>query len=74
MAEIETMIASLDQQYQAKKTNFEQNRREVEDLQKQTAALEAQGRLLRAALQPLQDQLDVIKPRLQEMQTLLFGG
>ncbi|AIE74844.1 pilus motility taxis protein HmpF [Synechocystis sp. CS-94] len=74
LGEIETMIANLDRQYQDKKANFEHDRREVEDLQKEMAALEVRANLLRGALQPLQDQLDVIKPRLQEIQTLLFGG
>lgn len=74
LGDIESMIASLDQQYQAKQGNFERDRQELETLQRQVAVLEAKSGLLKNALQPLQDQLDVIKPRLIEIQSLLFGN
>ena len=73
LQQIEVMVQELDQQHQVKKDVFEREDREVQSLRQEIVTLDLKSKLLKSALQPLQDQLDLIKPRLEEIQSLLFG-
>ena len=68
------MIQQLDQQHQVKREVFDKEDQELQALRQQVVVLDLKSNLLKSALQPLQDQLDLIKPRLEEIQALLFGN
>jgi hypothetical protein len=73
LEQIGMMIKQLDQQHQVKRETFGKEERELQALRQQVIVLDLKSNLLKAILQPLQDQLDLIKPRLEEIQALLFG-
>lgn len=73
LEQIETMIQQLDQQLQAKRHAYTQEEQILQQLHQEIVDLSVKGEILRSKLQPLQDQLDIIKPRLEEIQALLFG-
>ena len=73
LEQIEAMIQQLDQQHRAKQSTFEKEDQGLQALRQEIVVLDLKSNLLRSLLQPLQDQLDLIKPRLEEIQALLFG-
>jgi len=67
------MIQQLDQQHQVKRDSFKKEEEALQSLRQDIITLDLKSHLLKSMLQPLQDQLDLIKPRLEEIQALLFG-
>ncbi|MFN9174213.1 MAG: pilus motility taxis protein HmpF [Synechocystis sp.] len=73
LQQIEVMIQQLDQQHQVKRDSFKKEEEALQSLRQDIITLDLKSHLLKSMLQPLQDQLDLIKPRLEEIQALLFG-
>jgi chromosome segregation ATPase len=74
LQQIEVMIQQLDQQHQVKRDSFKKEEEALQSLRQDIITLDLKSHLLKSMLQPLQDQLDLIKPRLEEIQALLFGS
>lgn len=73
LEQIEVMIQQLDHQFQIKRDSVGKEEEEIRVSRQEVLALDLKSNLLQSALQPLQDQLDYLKPRLEEIQALLFG-
>ncbi len=71
--EIGSMITQFDQMQQEKQVIFDQESQALEAVRHEIIHLEARNLLLRKILQPLQDQLDIISPSIQEMNALILG-
>ncbi|MEY2983434.1 MAG: hypothetical protein RLZZ568_51 [Cyanobacteriota bacterium] len=73
LEQIEIMVQKLAQEYQTKQVAVDQEAREIDAWRQDIVVLDIKREVLQSTLPPLQNPLDDLSPRLDEIQALLFG-